>query len=144
VFLVQGAGGQVSPDGSWIAYQSLVSGQSEIYVQPFPGPGPRQPISTGGGQWPLWSRQGGELFFTTLDRLMAVDITTTPAFSAGAPRVVLEGRYRGSLNGNTPYAESVDGRRFLRVQQVQPDRAVTHVDLVLNWFTEVERAAANQ
>jgi len=144
LLLVQGTNGQVAPDGNWIAYQSLVSGRDEIYVQPFPGPGPRQPISTGGAQSPLWSRDGSELFFTTLDKLMAVDVTTTPTFSASAPRVVFEGRYRDSFNGNTPYAISADGRRFLRVQQVQPDRALTHIDVVLNWLAEVEQAAAGK
>ena len=142
--VAEGGDGQISPDGKWIAYQALVSERLEIFVQPFPGPGPRQPISTGGGQSALWSRDGSELFFVTLDTLMAVDVTTTPAFSAGGPRVVFEGRYRASVNGNTPYAVSADGRRFLRVQQVQPDRAVTHIDLVLNWFAEVERAAAEK
>jgi hypothetical protein len=39
---------------------------------------------------------------------------------------------------------SADGRRFLRVQQVQPDRAVTHIDVVLNWLAEVEQAAAGE
>jgi serine/threonine-protein kinase len=141
VFLVQGNDGQVAPDGKWMAYESFVSGRPEIYVQPFPGPGPRQPISTGGAKEPRWSRDGSELFFTTVDRLLVVDVTTAPTLSAGAPRVVFEGRYRGSLNGNTPYDVSADGQRFLRVQQVEPDRAVTHIDVVLNWRAELEQAA---
>jgi len=138
---VQGGDGQVSPDGKWIAYQALVSERYEIFVQPFPGPGPRQQISTGGAQSPLWSRDGSELFFTTSDELMAVDVTTAPVFSAGTPHIVFAGRYRETVNGNTPYDVSADGRRFLRVQQVQPDRAVTHIDVVLNWRAELEQAA---
>jgi len=141
---VKGTNGQVSPDGKWIAYLSLVSERHEAYVQPFPGPGPRQPISTGGALSPLWSRDGSELFFTTLDELMAVDVTTTPEFSASAPRVVFEGRYRDSFNGNTPYDISADGRRFLRVQQVLPDRALTHIDVVLDWLAEVKQVAADK
>jgi Tol biopolymer transport system component len=143
-FLVRGGDGQVAPDGKWIAYQTLVSARYEIYVQPFPGPGRREPISTGGGESALWSPDGSELFFTTLDALMVADITTTPTFSAGPARVVFEGRYRESANGNTPYDISADGRRFLRVQQVQRDRAVTHIDVVLNWLVEVEQVAAGK
>ena len=139
-----GRNGQFSPDGKWIAYVSLESGRDEIYVQPFPGPGPRQLVSTDGAQSPLWSRDGTELFFATPDELMAVDVTTTPAFSASAPRVVFEGRYREAVNGNTPYGVSADGKRFLRVQQAQPERAVTRIDVVLNWFAELERAAAGK
>jgi len=36
-----GEGGplDVSPDGRWVAYESVETGQVEIYVQPYPGPG---------------------------------------------------------------------------------------------------------
>jgi serine/threonine protein kinase len=33
------AGGDFSPDGRWLAYQSTESGRWEVYVTPFPGPG---------------------------------------------------------------------------------------------------------
>ena len=39
----------VSPDGRWMAYDSNVSGQYEIYVERYPELGNRQQISTGGG-----------------------------------------------------------------------------------------------
>src|SRR5688572_15540608 len=39
-----------SPDGLWLAYASGVSGRSEVYVQPYPAPGPRVLISTCGGR----------------------------------------------------------------------------------------------
>ena len=58
-----------SPDGRWVAYHSDMSGEDEVYVTPFPGPGPRIPISSGhGGTWsmePAWSRDGSELFYVT-------------------------------------------------------------------------------
>jgi Tol biopolymer transport system component len=144
VLVADGRDGQVSLDGQWLAYISLVTGRDEIYVQPFPGPGPRQPISTGGGKSPLWSRDGKELFFVTPGELLIVDVTTTPTFSASAPRVLYMGRFRDSVNGNTPYSVSADGQRFLRVQQVEPERPITHLDLVLNWRVELERAAAGE
>ena len=40
--------GVFSPDGHWIAYQSNEGGPTEVYVQPFPGPGGKQQISLGG------------------------------------------------------------------------------------------------
>lgn len=52
-----------SRDGAWLAYQSDASGRAEIYVQPFPGPGERILISSGGGKEPVWSRDGRELFY---------------------------------------------------------------------------------
>jgi Tol biopolymer transport system component len=52
-----------SPDGQWIAYRSVATGVGEVYVQPFPGPGGQWLISTGGGNHPVWSRNGRELFY---------------------------------------------------------------------------------
>ena len=81
--------GQFSPDGAWVAYQSDESGRDEIYLQPFPGPGGKLPISIGGGVQVRWREDGRELFYLALDgRLMAVPIQLrsrpqTP--SAGAP-----------------------------------------------------------
>jgi hypothetical protein len=128
--------GRVAPNGKWIAYHSTVSGRSEIYVQPFPDPGPSQLVSTSGGVEPLWSRDGRELFYVNGDMMMAVDVAFTPAFTAGQPRLLYRGRFRGSINSNTPYDIGTDGR-FLRVQQVQPDRAVTRIEVVLNWLASL-------
>ena len=113
---------QFSPDGKWIAYQSAESGNLEVYLAPFPGPGPRIPVSAGGGESPIWSPDGSELFYTRGNRLMAVSITRGATLSVSAPRVLFEGRFRGNLNTVTPFDISPDGRRFIRVQQAQPDR----------------------
>jgi hypothetical protein len=50
-----------------MAYQSNVSGRQEIYVEKYPEFGDRQQISADGGSRPLWSRNGRELFFSSLD-----------------------------------------------------------------------------
>jgi Tol biopolymer transport system component len=130
--------GQVSPDGKWIAYEAIVSSRREIYVAPFPGPGPRHQVSTGGGAEPLWSHDGRELFFQHGDRLMGVGVTLGTAFSASAPHVVHEGRFLQSHTGPTSFSITPDGSRFLRIQQVEPERAITRIDLVLNWFEELK------
>ena len=44
-----------SPDGTWIAYESNETGRNQVYVKPFPGPGPAHPVSTKGGARPRWS-----------------------------------------------------------------------------------------
>ena len=57
------ANGRISPDGRWIAYDSLESGtQSEVYIQSFPQPGRKEQVSTKGGSLPRWSADGKELF----------------------------------------------------------------------------------
>jgi serine/threonine-protein kinase len=53
---------EISPDGRFIAYASSESGNQEVYVQPYPGPGEKVRVSTNGGAEPLWSPNGRELF----------------------------------------------------------------------------------
>ena len=75
---------QLSPDGHWIAYQSDESERAEIYVQRFPGPGDRWPVSTAGGTQVRWGR--GELFYVGPNgALMAVSFR--PMSNASAPDV---------------------------------------------------------
>src|SRR4029079_5136250 len=52
-----------SPDGRWLSYAAFDSGRFEIYVQPFPGPGGRVQISSGGGNLALWSPNKRELYY---------------------------------------------------------------------------------
>jgi serine/threonine-protein kinase len=139
VFVKGGGAAEFSPDGKWVAYQSTESGNLEVYLAPFPGPGPRIPVSAGGGESPVWSPDGSELFYTRADRLMFVSINRGPTLSVSAPRVLFEGRFRGSLNSVTPFDISSDGRRFIRVQQAQPDRAVTRIEVVLHWASQLAR-----
>ncbi len=56
-----------SPDGRWIAYASDETGQSEVYVRPFPGPGGKWQVSTDWGAFPVWSRNGKELLYQVQD-----------------------------------------------------------------------------
>ena len=114
-------------------------------MQPYPGAGDGQPISTGGGNSPAWSRDGRELFFTTLPtpggvlKMMAVPVTTEPTFAAGTPRTLFEGRYN-SNNVTRQYDVSRDGSRFLMVRVVdRPAVKVTQMILVQNWFEELKR-----
>lgn len=136
--LADGFNGQFSPDGRWLAFESPISGRVEIYLQPFPGPGPRQTVSNGGGESPLWARDGHELYYTTQDKRMAVAIPANGGPSIGAPEVVSTGRHRDDVNANTPYDVTADGR-FLRVQQVAPDPPLTAIELVLGWGGELDK-----
>ena len=119
-----------SPDGRWLAYNSNQSGRFQIYVQPFPGPGGKWQISTEGGQGPHWARNGRELFYLNGDRMMAVQITTSPAFSAGKPVELFEGRY---YQGGPSYDVTPDGQRFLMIQTVEPEQPATQINVILNW-----------
>jgi serine/threonine-protein kinase len=124
-----------SPDGGWLAYVSDESGRDEVYVQPFPGPGPKWLISTDGGVDPVWSRQGRELFYRKGDDIMAVPVTTSADFSAGRPRRLFAMRFDAADNGPN-YDAAPDGTWFVMPRSDQaPLRDELH--LVLNWFGEI-------
>ena len=71
--------GQFSPDGAWIAYESDESGEWEVYVRPFSAPGEHALISTQGGRYARWRRDGTELYCYASDGwLMAVPFAGRP------------------------------------------------------------------
>ncbi len=126
-----------SPDGDWLVYVSNESGRSEVYVQPFPGPGKRWQISPEGGSFPVWSADGTELFYRQPDGwIMSVVVETEPVFVAKDPQRLFEGRFTGSFD------VTADGQRFVMAQSVEDLGAlVTELRVVLNWFEELKRLA---
>ncbi len=112
-----------SPDGHWLTYVSNESGRFEIYVQPYPGPGGKWQISTNGGTEPVWNPNGHELFYRNGDKMMAVDISLQPGFSAGKPRMLFEGSYLPSTVAQPNYDISPDGQRFLMVKPAEQAQA---------------------
>jgi Tol biopolymer transport system component len=83
-------GPEFSPDGRFLAYVSNESGRFEVYVRPFPGPGPRRQVSAGGGTSPVWSKSSGELFYRSGDAMMAAAVIPGLEFAAAAPRELLQ------------------------------------------------------
>jgi Tol biopolymer transport system component len=132
---------QWSPDGRWLAYVSDETGRNEVHVLPFPLTGQRWRVSTDGGTEPVWSHDGRELFYRGGQTVWAVDVRTSPTFSVGTPRALFADAFTLSPNGSTGYSVSKDGKRFLFAQPVQPDPPITHIQMVVNWFTELQRAA---
>jgi eukaryotic-like serine/threonine-protein kinase len=134
----------VSPDGRWMAYQSaIVSGLPEIYVERYPDLGNRQQISTGGGRLPLWSRDGKELFFSSLDgrQMFAVAVQSGTTLVAGRPRALFELAMLVHGGGNRPYDIAPDGR-FVIIRSGQDEAdggAAPNMNVVSNWFEELKR-----
>jgi len=131
-------GAVFSPDGHWIAYRSNESGRNEIYVQPFPTTGAKWLISTNGGEEAAWvrTRAGQEIFYRDGDKMMAVEITTEPAFTPGKPKLLFEGRYL-RLGPRAEYDVTPDGERFLMIKEREVQ--VNQINMILNWFEELKR-----
>jgi serine/threonine protein kinase/Tol biopolymer transport system component len=124
-----------SPDGRFVAYTSDASGMNDVYVQPFP--------EASGGKWkigsgyqPYWRRDGKELFYISTDsKLMAVDVTTNPAFKAGIPKALFPAPIWGPPMFVTRYDVTADGKKFL-INTLRPEAtgaASTPITVVLDW-----------
>jgi hypothetical protein len=119
----------VSPDGRWIAFNSLESGRWEVYVASFPSFTDKRQVSRGGGGQPLWRKDGKELFYSGLDgKLMAVPTTTGTVFDAGAPASL----FQAPINVDPiidQYAVTHDGQRFI----FAPVDSEVPITVVMNW-----------
>jgi Tol biopolymer transport system component len=135
---------QFSPDGKWIAYYSNESGQTEVYVRPFPvTAGSKWQVSNGGGLYPLWSRARPELFYLTIDQHIMVASYTTDSgsFRSNKPQLWSPSRLL-----NRPRIKSYDvhpdGNRI--VVAPIPETSSTKQDkvvFVFNFFDELRRLA---
>jgi Tol biopolymer transport system component len=123
--------GRLSPDGRWMAYNSDESGRTEVYVQPFPGPGGKWLVSQGGGGFnAIWSRDGRRLFFRRGNQTWEADISTSPGFNIGQPRALFSGRY---LNSGRDFDVSPDGTRFVMMRS-DDLRTTSRLHVVLDWW----------
>jgi hypothetical protein len=130
-----------SPNSDYIAYMSDESGQSEVYVQPFPSNDNRWTVSSDGGEEPIWSPKGDKLYYRNVNgnNWMVVTCTLEPTFSAGVPELLFSGPYV-----NVPgysYDISPDGQRFLLLRPVSNARTASRLKVVKNWFEELNRLA---
>jgi serine/threonine-protein kinase len=125
----------LSPDGRWLAYASTESGRDEVYIRPFPGPGGRRQVSSGGGSEPRWAPSGRELFYRSGTHLIAVEVRTEPSLTVGS-RVQLfsTGSYLPNTN-HTGYDVMPDDETFVFIRSVGEAQQVI---MVFNWFDELK------
>jgi serine/threonine-protein kinase len=138
-----------SPDGRWVAYASNESGTFQVYVRAFPDKGGKWQISNSGGTWPMWSRNGSELFFETLDsRIMVAEYTVKgDSFVAGKPQVWSETQLGGTVNAGKNVSLAPDGNRvaaLMPAETAEGQKAQNHVIFLENFFDEVRRRTATQ
>jgi Tol biopolymer transport system component len=134
-----------SPDGRWLAYTSNESGQQQVYVRSFPGPGGLQQISNDGGAFPSWSESRSELFFRdpNTQQIMVTSFTAAgQSFRADRPRVWSQGLSlaRPRLR---PYALHPDGKRVAVASRSDPQTTARadRVVFVFNFLDEIRRLA---
>jgi len=133
--LPQASDGKLSPDGHWLAYQSIESGVVEVYVAAFGGGQGKWQVSANGGTLPRWSKDGKELYY--IDRtfnIFAVPVKDSGGvLQFGAPQTLVS-------NWSAPqplYDVAPDGKKILldRVSQ-QVSQSVT---VVTNFTAELKK-----
>lgn len=127
--------GRFSPDGKWMAFVSDETGEYQVYVTAYPGPGPTVVVSTKGGLSPIWSADGHELFFRLGSKMLSARMSSTqpPAFTV--PVELFDGPYTLDLMGHQREDVAPDGRRFLMVENSDDFPIV----IVQNWPLELRR-----
>ena len=123
----EGISAALSPDGRWLAYVSNVTGQWEIWVRAYPGPGAPARISPNGGSEPLWARDGRTLYYVEGRALMAVTVDASTGFEFGAPAHLFEDDFR-QFQQPPSYDVAADGR-FVTIRS----DATPPISVLLNW-----------
>jgi eukaryotic-like serine/threonine-protein kinase len=127
--------GRFAPGGRWFAYASNETGRLEVYVDRFPERGAKRLVSTQGGRWPRWRRDGTELFYLSPDgQLMAVAMKPAmDRLDIGPPRALFEIRARPPVRLDAySYDVTPDGQRFV-VNTLMEDAVSNSITVVLNW-----------
>ncbi len=148
-FPFQESGAAFSPDGRWLAYAGgdATMLDFEIYVEPFPPTGERRLVSRAQGIMPLWSRDGQELFYRTVNQtgdtpqtLRKINVSTKPAFTFTTEETVQIGEFM-SFGYYRSFDVTPDGERFLVVlppQAKDSDAPQPQINVVQNWFEELK------
>jgi Tol biopolymer transport system component len=143
-----------SPDGTWLAYTSNVSGRDEVYVQRYPGSHSPVLVSTAGGRAATWNPNGRELFYpepvsstgavTDATRFRVMSVNMADPARPGRPQQLFEAAYAvlpfDSCANAACYSISPDGQSFFTLQ-LRPREMprVGSLRLILNWFDDVRR-----
>ena len=121
------------------------SGEAEIYVRPFPGPGGKWQVSAANGRYPRWSGDGKFLFYVAPEgKVYRASITVDgSALRAGRAEdvVTLDPRFQSY----DTWVLSRDAKRFGFIQSSEDapgaadgERHVL-VRFTFNWIEELKR-----
>jgi Tol biopolymer transport system component/predicted Ser/Thr protein kinase len=137
-----------SPDGRRLAYTSNESGRREIYVRTHSTEAASESTvvkaSRSGGNLPLWSADGSELFFFDWpnNRMMGVRMESDDPLRLSEPYEVIPDlpALRPSRHFEQPELVPMpDGERFVFVQRPEAETKIERIEVVLNWAKQLER-----
>jgi Tol biopolymer transport system component len=127
----------ISPDGRWVAYAANPSGDYEVYVRPFPGPGAATKISDGGGTEPAWSHDGQRLFYRASRSMLAADLALRPTVVVNRHSTLFTAAFDDDDQPmpHRNYDVSADGRSFVMIATAP--EAVRETVVSIGWLDGV-------
>jgi eukaryotic-like serine/threonine-protein kinase len=131
---------RVSPDGRWVAFQTDESTTEEIVVQPYPGPGGRVQVSSGGGSEPVWSRDGKRLFYRGNGYVMAARIAPGDGFAIAGRDTLFADTFQFAPNPHANYDVLPDGSHFVFLKSASEGSMI----VVTNWDAAVRARMASR
>jgi serine/threonine protein kinase len=130
--------GRFSPDGHWLLYMSNESGQQEVYVRPFPGPGGKWQISPNGIHYrAFWKGDGKEIYYISIDgKMTAVRVNAVGnSFSVGEVETLFDAFAEGV---SYMLDASKDGQKFLvSYNPIQSNSEL--LTMVMHWNDELKK-----
>ena len=137
-----------SPDGRWIVYVSGTDRRPDVYVEPFPPTRAKYQITTTGGDSPIWSPDGKQIFYIESGgptrQLLSVDVHTQPTFGFANPTKLPIDKIAARGGMVRPYDITPDGKQFLvvyRDSNALDQPAQPQIHITLNWFEDLKRLA---
>ena len=128
----------ISPGDDYVVYASTESGQSEIYIQPFPATGEKWQLSIDGGTDPIWSKDGNGIYYHNNLRVYFVEVNSEGSFEHGIPEVYYNGPFMNAVSRSL----SLDDKGTLLIlEPAGGNQLVREAIVTLNWFEEVKRLA---
>jgi predicted Ser/Thr protein kinase len=130
----------LSPDGKYMAFESDMSGgRIEVFIRPFPNvDGGQWKVSVAGGEEPVWSPTGREIFYLADGRLTSVPVTMTsqgPELGRPTPLFPVSAYFFGGIGRN--YDVTRDGQRFVMVRNPEMQGSNSPISVVLHWLDEL-------
>jgi eukaryotic-like serine/threonine-protein kinase len=125
---------RVSQDGRWIAYVSNETGRPVVSVRSLSSAPRRYVVSEGGGDQPVWRRDGKELFYVNARRLLqgvSVKSSDDGGLEFGVPRALKVPEFQDRHWG-TVYDVSPDGTRVY-FPYPGDERPPQEIGLLLGW-----------
>jgi Tol biopolymer transport system component len=147
-------GARFSPDGRLVAFVSNETGRPEVYVAPYQkdGPlGPHRRVSKGPAPSTArvafysttrlaWAGDSRALFYgAAVDKIMKVNIETTPTPGGSTPRVAYDLRQLRVAGDVGSQWDILPDGRLIAIQKGEGEQDVSAFSVVLDWIDEVRR-----